>query len=130
MYDKGKILTGLVIFFGLLSFPFWYTTAKGKAGYVPELEKAVKGERCVLPVDEIRAGHMQLLNDWRDEAVRGGDWVFRSPEGTPYVKSLTNTCLDCHRSRKRFCDRCHDYMAVDPYCWNCHVAPDELEEGK
>ena len=36
MYDKGKILAGLFIFFGVLSFPFWYTVAKGKAGYVQD----------------------------------------------------------------------------------------------
>lgn len=130
MYDKGKILAGLVIFFGLLSFPLWYTTAKGKAGYMPELEKAAKGKHCVLPTEEIRAGHMQLLNDWRDEAVREGDRVFRAWDGSTCVKSLTRTCLGCHRSKERFCDRCHDYMAVDPYCWNCHVAPEEAEEGK
>jgi hypothetical protein len=39
--------------------------------------------------------------------------------------SLTRTCLDCHSNKAEFCDRCHTYMAVDPYCWDCHVEPKE-----
>ena len=129
MYDRGKVVLGLVIFFGLLSFPFWYTTAKGKVGYEPELEKAAKGEHCILPSGEMAAEHMALLNTWRDDAVRRGIRIYTAEDGTKYTMSLTNTCLDCHQSKKNFCDQCHDYMGVQPYCWNCHVIPEDLEEN-
>lgn len=135
MYDKGKILAGLVIFFGLLSFPFWYTIATGNAGYYPEVEKvpeAVKareGGACMLPADEMRANHMDLLNEWRDLAVREGVRQYEV-EGRAYPMSLTNTCLNCHQSKKNFCDKCHDYMGVTPYCWTCHVIPEDLEVNR
>ena len=29
-------------------------------------------------------------------------------------------CLDCHSNTAEFCDRCHDYASVRPYCWHCH----------
>jgi hypothetical protein len=44
--------------------------------------------------------------------------------------SLTNTCLDCHPNKDTFCDRCHNYMAVSPYCWDCHIVPEQDLEGK
>ena len=137
MYDKGKIIAGLVIFFGLLSFPFWYTVATGNAGYDPgpeiveELEK-LREERgatlnCMLPADEMRTNHMDLLNEWRDLAVREGVREYKTEDGASYPMSLTNNCLDCHKSKKNFCDKCHDYMGVTPYCWDCHVIPEDLE---
>ena len=30
-------------------------------------------------------------------------------------------CLDCHKNKSNFCDKCHDYMGVKPYCWECHA---------
>jgi hypothetical protein len=41
--------------------------------------------------------------------------------------SLTGTCLDCHSDKEKFCDACHTYSAVDPYCWDCHVIPEEAK---
>jgi hypothetical protein len=40
--------------------------------------------------------------------------------------SLTNTCItQCHSNKAKFCDRCHDYMNVQPWCWDCHNFPKE-----
>jgi hypothetical protein len=36
-----------------------------------------------------------------------------------------NTCMQCHTSKKKFCDTCHAYASVTPYCWDCHLAPVE-----
>ena len=134
MYDKGKVIAGLVIFFGLLSFPFWYTVAKGKAGYAPDLQAEIAKAKvmgsCVLPAGEMRANHMDLLNGWRDDAVRNGVRDYRTSDGRTFTTSLTNNCLNCHKSKKNFCDQCHDYMGVNPYCWNCHVIPEDLEGSK
>ena len=27
----------------------------------------------------------------------------------------------CHANKAEFCDRCHNYAAVKPYCWDCHI---------
>jgi hypothetical protein len=26
-------------------------------------------------------------------------------------------------SKKQFCEECHTYASVKPYCWECHVVP-------
>jgi len=44
--------------------------------------------------------------------------------------SLQNGCMTCHSNKKKFCDECHNYMAVVPYCWDCHIQPKEKEENK
>jgi hypothetical protein len=31
--------------------------------------------------------------------------------------------MDCHSNKKEFCDTCHDYSSVTPYCWSCHIEP-------
>lgn len=123
MYDSPKVLLGLVIFLVLITFPIWYNVAKGTADYVPELEKA-KGNACVADTTYMRSFHMDLLNTWRDEVVRHNQRVYTAPDGTKYNKSLTHTCLNCH-TKDKFCDKCHNYLKVDPYCWDCHVVPEK-----
>ena len=66
---------------------------------------------------------MTLLNQWRDSVVRNGERVYVADDGTKYNMSLTKTCLDCHANREKFCDECHNYVGLEPYCWNCHVTP-------
>jgi len=124
MYDSGKIIPGLIIFVLFITFPVWYNHGDAGAMPQPELPKNVK--ECVLPADEMISNHMQLLNEWRDEVLRTGDRSFDVKIGDKmYQKSLMNTCLKCHTSKKKFCERCHTYAAVKPYCWSCHVAPVE-----
>lgn len=124
MYDSGKIIPGLIIFVLLILFPIWYN--HGDAGAVPSPELPKDSEQCVRSVQEMRAKHMQLLNQWRDEVLRTGDRSFDVQIGEKkYQKSLMNTCMQCHASKKKFCDRCHTYSSVTPYCWDCHVAPVE-----
>lgn len=125
MYDSPKVLLGLVIFLALITFPIWYNIASGTADYVPELAKPVKGDACVADTEYMRTSHMDLLNTWRDEAVRRNERVYTSPDGIKYNKSLSHTCLDCHSDKEGFCDKCHDYLKIDPYCWDCHVIPEK-----
>ena len=127
MYDGPKIIAGLVVFFALITFPVWYNLATGGAGYQPELEKAAKGGQCVRDTVYMKSNHMDLLDEWRDKVVREGDRFEEGPDGVIYERSLTNTCLDCHENKDRFCDRCHDYLGVKPYCWSCHIDPKELD---
>jgi hypothetical protein len=68
---------------------------------------------------------MTLLNEWRDKVVRGEDRIYVSASGKPFNISLSETCMNCHSNKAEFCDRCHDYVDVSPYCWDCHVEPKE-----
>ena len=122
MSDKKLIITGLVIFLIIVTFPFWYN--RGKAAPAPDLEyteKAKAAKQCVRSTEFMKAEHMQLLDVWRESVVREGKRVEVSPGGKEYMMSLSNTCLDCHSNKAQFCDRCHDYASVRPYCWDCHI---------
>jgi hypothetical protein len=126
MNDKKWIVLGLIIFFGLLTLPLWYNVIlKGaKAAPAPELvltEKAKAAKQCVLPTELMATEHMQLLDLWRHSVVRNAQREYVSAEGKTFNMSLSNTCLDCHSNKTEFCDRCHDYASVRPYCWDCHI---------
>ncbi len=125
MYDAGKIITGLVIFVVLVTFPFWFSIVAGKSGYVPEPELPANQDSCVESREYMRSYHMDLLNQWRDAVVRQGNRIYVSSTGEKFEMSLSGTCMGCHVSKASFCDQCHNYVGVSPYCWDCHVAPVE-----
>lgn len=133
LYNGGKILIGLVVFLGFVAFPFYYNIGKVNAKVEPKIDTPVimqlaPGDKhCVQPKAFMRAEHMQLLNQWRDSAVREGNRIYTGMNGKQYYISLQNTCMNCHSNKKEFCDKCHNYMGVTPYCWNCHIAPKEKE---
>ena len=122
MNDKKYIITGLIIFLVILTFPFWFN--RGKAAPAPELEltpKAKAAKECVRSTAYMQAEHMQLLDLWRHSVVRNAERVYVNDKGQEFNMSLSNTCLDCHSNKAQFCDRCHDYASVRPYCWDCHI---------
>ncbi len=121
MGDRGLIIIGLVVLLGVLTFPIWYDLASGTDSAAPELQKA-EGETCIYPAEYMRNNHMDVLMDWRDEVVRKGNRVLQVGDKT-YEMSLSKTCIGCHTDKTKFCDSCHDYASVDPYCWDCHVDP-------
>lgn len=124
MHDAGKIMVGLVVFLGVVASPAWYRSVEGGEGAPPDLKTAMAQESCVAPTDYMRSFHMDLLNDWRDEAVRDGDRTYVGLGGKIYDKNLASTCIrSCHSSRREFCDRCHEYVGAEPYCWECHDHP-------
>jgi len=126
MYDKGKVIAGLIIFLGVVTFPFLYNY--GKAAPVPEpklSEKAKAAKECIRPKNLMKGEHMQILDAWRDTVVRGAQRVYVNESGKEFTMSLTNTCLDCHTEKAEFCDKCHNYASVRPYCWDCHIDPKE-----
>lgn len=123
LYDGGKIIPGLLVFLALMTLPVWYNAASGKSAYVPEPEIATKEKSCVATKEYMRAFHMDMLNEWRDEVVREGKREYVSPDGRKFDMSLSRTCMECHSDREKFCLRCHSYAGVDPYCWDCHVEP-------
>jgi hypothetical protein len=129
MYDAGKIIPGMVIFLGLVSFPLWWS--HGKSAPPPELSlntpaiQRLAEKRCVEPTPYMRANHMEFLNTWRNVVVRQGDRIYRASSGKEYAMSLSETCLGCHSNKEQFCDRCHNYEGVKPTCWSCHNVPQE-----
>ena len=122
MRDRLWILAGLAVFLGLISFPFWYDSATATRSAAPELQRPVRGTRCIYPTEYMRTSHMKVLLDWREQVARHGKRLV-TVGGKTYRMSLTGTCLGCHASKKEFCDKCHDYADVNPYCWGCHVDP-------
>ena len=157
MYDKGKIITGLIIGLVLLLFPIWYNlpTAAPPPPDPKLTEKAKAAGQCIQPKALMKSSHMQILDDWRTAVVREGERFILLPDpedkalemqvvdelrdrilpmrrrlqvgsqGRLFEMSLQKTCLDCHSSKKDFCDQCHNYVAVTPFCWDCHVEPEE-----
>jgi len=124
MYDAGKIIIGLIIFLILITFPIWYNAASGNPTSAPDLKIITDAKQCVEPTDYMRTNHMNLLDEWRDIVVREkGRYIML--DGKQYEMSLSNTCLDCHSNKADFCDQCHNYMSVDPYCWDCHIESKE-----
>jgi len=92
--------------------------ARGLAGE-PFLEPAAPPdpavERCIgnRTAQEMRFEHWGYLHQARENAVRYGK---RTKEGL-------DSCKNCHKSRERFCNRCHDAVSVKPDCYGCHNYP-------
>jgi len=133
MYNAGKIIIGIIIFVALVTFPFIFAGGKATAKPDPKIDtpqilKMPENDRkCVESKAFMKKEHMQLLNDWRDRVVRDGNTIYTNAEGKTFNMSLQNTCMKCHSNKKKFCDECHNYAAVKPYCWDCHIAPKEKE---
>jgi hypothetical protein len=131
MNDKKWIIAGLAVVVVVALFPIWYAFTAGESKARPELELPADETRCVEGREYMVANHMNLLNDWRDRVVREGEKTYTSEAyGTTYEMSLTRTCLGCHATQQTFCLSCHDYAGVDPYCWDCHLQPEEIEHGR
>ncbi len=130
MYDKVKIIPLIIIFLGLIAFPFYYNLIKA-AVVTPKPEvsldtpeiRNMKEKQCVKPKEFMSAHHMKLLDEWRNSAIRDNNRYFGTIDGVRYDKSLQKTCMHCHSNKRNFCDKCHIYADVKVYCWDCHIAP-------
>lgn len=126
MYNGRNIIIGLLVFAVLISSPFLLNI--GQAQEMPDISldtpaiNAMEKKECVESAEFMRLNHPQLLNDWRDRVVREGQTVYLSSSGQEYEMSLENSCLECHSNQTQFCNTCHTYADVDPYCWDCHNA--------
>jgi hypothetical protein len=129
MNDKTKIVTGLVIFVCIVISPFLYNMGKATSAPEPKLsDKAKAAKQCVESKAYMKAEHMQLLDFWRTSVVREGNRIYASSNGNQYNMSLSSgedSCLGCHTDKAEFCDQCHNYASVTPYCWDCHIDPKE-----
>ena len=133
MYNGGKIIAGLVVFVALFTFPFYYNLnatitkpeLKTDTPAIQEYVAKYGKKECVESKAFMRTEHMQLLNQWRDSVVRDGNRLYVNAQGKQHTMSLQLTCLKCHANKKDFCDKCHNYLAVHPYCFSCHIVPEE-----
>jgi hypothetical protein len=132
MYDGGKIIVGLIVFLAIATFPIYSNFGKEIKKPDPKLDTPViqkmAEKKCVESKEFMRAGHMQLLNEWRDSALRDGNRLYKGAGGKEHTISLQNTCMKCHSNKKKFCDECHNYVAVKPYCWDCHFIKEEDQQ--
>ncbi|TAL35320.1 MAG: cytochrome C [Spirochaetes bacterium] len=122
MRGNERVKKIAIVFFwaSILSVPLWWNLVRGTVRELPRPEMPVDVKECVLPAAEMRANHMNLLIAWREDAVRRGDRAPITVNGTLFEKSLTGTCLACHRKKDAFCDRCHNAVASHPACFDCH----------
>lgn len=139
IYNKGWIFLGILVFVAIALFPIYNNFGKVNAKPDPKVDtpEILKWEQqygkkeCVESKEFMRTEHMQLLNNWRDSVVRDDNRGYISDANHKrFNMSIQNGCMVCHSSKKKFCDECHNYMAVKPYCWDCHLTPDEKEEAK
>ena len=72
-----------------------------------------KYEDCVREASYMRFHHWELLRSIREEVVRYGK---RGDIGL-------SKCAECHTSRERFCDKCHEATSLTPDCFDCHYYP-------
>jgi hypothetical protein len=72
-----------------------------------------KYKECVRETEFMRYHHWELLRAIREEVVRYG---YREDIGL-------KKCGECHTSRERFCDACHNAVSMTPDCWGCHYYP-------
>lgn len=122
MYNSKFIIAGIAVFLVLFTSPFWlnvFTPVYER----PALALPTDQDTCVETAEFMRAEHMQILNDWRDMALREGLREYTDSRGNKWDINLQNTCMSCHANKKAFCDSCHDSNSVNPYCWDCHVEP-------
>ena len=131
MYDKGKVLFGLAIFVIAAFSIVAYNQSPFGDNKAPNPEKPKGYTACVKATDYMESSHMVILNEWRDEVIREGKReTLTTAEGITVEKSLQNGCMKCHTSKAKFCDRCHTYANVAPYCWDCHLPPVEADASK
>lgn len=68
---------------------------------------------CVRQTEYMRHNHWVLLRAVREDVVRYGK------RGEVSLKG----CSNCHTSRERFCDKCHEAVSMYPDCFGCHYYP-------
>jgi len=129
MFNRRWVISGIIIFAAAAAFPF-YWHAVGPHAPFPELELPTKEKKCIESVEYMRTNHMRLLDVWRNAVVRDNLFIYTASDGKQYEMNLHRTCMGCHKSRERFCKRCHDYNDVAPPCWDCHFAPSEVRKTR
>jgi hypothetical protein len=132
MYDENKVIPMIIIFVIIVTFPLWYNLGKAAPRPDPKIDTPViqqmKVKQCIEPKAVMITTHMKILDEWRYQVVRGDfKRTMTTADGRVFDKSLQNGCMKCHSNKTQFCDQCHNYMVVKPFCWDCHIAPKETK---
>lgn len=138
MNKHAKIIAGVIIFAAIIALPYLYNLGKSNTGpninlNTPGIQKLVT-KQCIESTDYMKANHMKLLLQWRDDAVRKGNKIYVNSQGKSFDKSI-DTCLKCHydpnaKASDQFCVSCHDYASVKPDCRKCHPWPGEINHPR
>lgn len=131
LYKNRRIIAGIIIFVAILAIPFLNNWGKSNKG--PDINlntvaiNQLANKQCIEPTAWMRANHMKLLDQWRNEYVREGKTVYVNSQGKSFKIGI-DTCFNCHYNpalspSQQFCVKCHDYASVQPTCWNCHPWP-------
>ena len=96
----------------------------------PPKQKYSEETVCVEPVEIMRKQHFEFMLEHRDDTVI---------DGIRTKKHSLNECIDCHITANtqgefarysedtHFCASCHQYVAVNIDCFQCHA--DRPEEA-
>ncbi|TET33173.1 MAG: hypothetical protein E3J72_17745 [Planctomycetota bacterium] len=111
--DKTKIIV-VVIAVLIILFPVGYSVVAFAIApsAQPFLEEA-DGEPCVRDLKYMRHNHWVLLKKVRDEVIH------EAKQAEVKLKD----CRKCHKSRERFCDKCHNAVNINFNCFDCHYYP-------
>ena len=125
MHNRGWVIAGIIGFLAVAAFPF---TGRDWGRTNPFLNWNSGGRKTVCGIQGIHAGGSHaaapcLAN--RRGAGPHADLYGHGWKGIP--DEFADTCMGCHKSKERFCDRCHEYSDVTPPCWECHVAPPQAK---
>ncbi len=117
---SGKILLAsvpvLIILLPLVCYIARGVISFGGEPSPPFLERAkTTGTTCMegKSAKYMRYQHWEYLIELREEVVRDGD----------RTKGGLFSCRECHQSRERFCDQCHNAVSLKPDCFDCHYYP-------
>lgn len=133
---KTNIIIGIVVFLLVMTAPAWLNIGHGSQIAEPEVsldtpEILAMGDdaKCIYDKEYMRSHHMELLHQWKRQAMRENNRSMVTEDGREFQLSLQQTCLRCHSNYEDFCKKCHDYNKVEPNCWNCHVNPSAKNGG-
>jgi hypothetical protein len=115
--NRTKLLMAVIAV--VLLAPLIYAVASSLFAQQAEMSEVFlempdpKHEKCVAETVYMRYHHWELLREIREEVVRYG----KRGEVGLYM------CKDCHTSRERFCNKCHNAVSAYPDCFGCHHYP-------
>lgn len=133
---KSYIVAGILVFLLMITAPAWLNIGKSAdiaepavSLDTPEIQALGADAKCIYDAEYMRTHHMEVLAQWKKQAMRNNNRSLVLDDGREIQVSLQESCLKCHSNYEEFCKKCHDYNGVDPNCWNCHVNPSAENGG-
>jgi hypothetical protein len=121
--NKKMNLVAVVIPIAIMVLPLIYSVtsrvfARDVPTSLPFLERPDQQyDNCVRETEFMRFHHWELLREIREEVVRHG---IRG-------EIKLDSCRECHPSREKFCNRCHNAVNLTLDCFGCHYYPEQAQ---